>query len=88
MEQVILQYIEIILYGWNAVDSNPNKASYFDSKEECILYVAEKLQKNYLTEGGAYFEGYTIKDIDKHYCTDKEHSNKIISIVNKLTKDL
>ncbi len=72
------------MFGWNAVDSNPNKASYFESKEACILYVAEKLQQNYLTEGGAYFEGYTAKDIDVHYCTDPEHANKIIQIVNYL----
>jgi beta-N-acetylglucosaminidase len=72
------------LSGWNAVDSNPNKASYFKSKEECILYVAKKLKQNYLTKGGAYFDGYTAKDIDKHYCSDKEHANKIIKIVNKL----
>lgn len=38
------------LVGWNAVDSNPNKATYFTSKDECILYVANKLKTNYLTE--------------------------------------
>jgi hypothetical protein len=48
------------------------------------LYVAEKLQQNYLTEDGAYFEGYTAKDIDVHYCTDPEHANKIIQVVNYL----
>lgn len=76
------------MYGWNAIDSNPDKASYFESKEECILYVAEKLQQNYLTEGGTYFEGYTAKDIDVHYCTDPKHANKIINIVNRLVKEV
>lgn len=76
------------IVGWNAVDSNPGKASYFESKSECILYVAKKLQQNYLTETGTYFEGYTPKDIDVHYCTDKQHANKIIKIVNKLVKEL
>lgn len=76
------------IVGWNAVDSNPGKASYFESKSECILYVAKKLQQNYLTETGTYFEGYTAKDIDVHYCTDKQHANKIIKIVNKLVKEL
>lgn len=76
------------IVGWNAVDSNPGKASYFESKSECILYVAKKLHQNYLTETGTYFEGYTSKDIDVHYCTDKQHANKIIKIVNKLVKEL
>lgn len=88
MAQVVMQQKEIIQFGWNAIDSNPDKASYFESKEKCILYVAEKLQQNYLTEGGIYFEGYTPKDIDIHYCTDKKHANKIVSIVNELTNNL
>ena len=72
------------LVGWNAVNSNPNKASYFDSKEECILYVAEKLKTNYLSENGCYFNGYTAKAIDVKYCSDPKHAEKIVSIVNKL----
>lgn len=76
------------IFGWNAVDSNPGKASYFTSKNECVMFVAEKLSYNYLNENGCYFEGYTAKDIDKHYCTDKQHANKIIKIIEKLEKKL
>lgn len=76
------------LVGWNAIDANPQLASTFESKEQCILYVAEKLQQNYLTEGGVYFEGYTAKDIDVHYCTDKQHANKIVNIVNNLIEKI
>lgn len=76
------------LVGWNAIDANPQLASTFESKEQCILYVAEKLQQNYLTEGGIYFEGYTAKDIDIHYCTDKKHANKIVNIVNNLIEKI
>jgi len=76
------------LVGWNAIDSNPNKATTFESKEDCILHVAQKLQQNYLTEGGAYFEGYTAKDIDVHYCTDKLHANKIVNVVNELIEKI
>jgi beta-N-acetylglucosaminidase len=74
------------LVGWNANDNNPNGASYFNSKSECILKVAEKLQKNYLTIGGCYFNGYTGQAVDIRYCSDKSHFSKIISIVNKLVK--
>lgn len=76
------------LYGWNAVDSNPDKATYFKSKEEATLYVAKKLQQNYLTEGGAYFEGYSARAVDVHYCTDKKHADKIVNIVSELTEKL
>ena len=76
------------LFGWNAVDSNPDKAKYFNSKEEATLYVAKKLQKNYLTQGGAYFEGYSARAVDVHYCTDKKHADKIVNIVNELTEKL
>ena len=72
------------LVGWNAVNSNPNKASYFESKEECILYVAERLKTNYLNENGCYFNGYSARAIDIKYCTDKKHADKIIQIINKL----
>lgn len=76
------------LFGYQAYDSNPDKAKSFKSKEECIMFVTEKLSKNYLSKGGSYFEGYTAKDIDKHYCTDKQHANKIIKIIKKLERKL
>lgn len=76
------------LMGWCAYDSDPNKAMYFESKEACILHVASKLKANYLTEGGAYFEGYTVKAIDVHYASDKLHGEKIIDCANNLLKKL
>lgn len=72
------------LVGWGAYDNDPDNASYFKSKNDCILFVAQKLQQNYLTENGAYFEGYSAKSVDIHYCTDKLHANKIINIINNL----
>ena len=76
------------LYGWNAVDSNPDKATYFNSKEEATMFVASKLKANYLTEGGAYHEGFSARSIDLHYCTDKRHADKIVKIVSDLLKKL
>ena len=76
------------LVGWNAVDNNPSQATTFESKEDCILHVAQKLQQNYLTENGAYFEGYTAPDVDVHYCTDKLHANKIVNVVNELIEKI
>lgn len=76
------------LMGWCAYDSDPNKAMYFETKEACILHVASKLKANYLTEGAAYFEGYTVKAIDVHYASDKLHGEKIIDCANNLLKKL
>lgn len=74
------------LVGWGAYDSNPDKAHYFESKDECILSVSSKLKDWYLTENGMYFNGYTARDIDIKYCTDKEHADKIIKIVKERRK--
>lgn len=76
------------LYGWNAVDSNPDKAKFFDSKEQATLFVASRLKQNYLSENGRYFEGYSARAVDVHYCTDKAHADKIINIVNSLVEKL
>lgn len=71
------------LVGWGAYDSNPNAAMSFESKDECILHVAQKLKENYLTKGGSYFEGYTARAIDVHYCSDPSHAQKIVAIVQR-----
>lgn len=76
------------LVGWNAVDNNPNKATYFTSKDECILYVAYKLKTNYLSEGGCYYNGKSAKAVDIKYCSDKKHADKIIKIIKKLKEEL
>lgn len=76
------------LVGWNANDENPNNASYFNSFDDCILKVAQKLQENYLNENGCYFNGYSARAIDVKYCTDKNHADKIVNIVNKLMKEV
>lgn len=72
------------LVGWGAYDNNPQNAKYFSSKSECILYVANKLKTNYLSESGPYFNGYTATAINKKYSSDKKHAQKIVSIVNNL----
>lgn len=50
--------------------------------------MSSKLQKNYLSENGCYFNGYSARAVDVKYCTDKQHADKIVSIVNRLLKKL
>lgn len=75
------------LYGWGAVDSNPDLAKHFETKYAATQFVASKLKQNYLTEGGAYHEGYSARSVDVHYCTDKKHADKIVSCINYLLRN-
>lgn len=74
------------LVGWGAADGKESGASYFESKESCIMHISEKLSENYLTEGGIYFNGYTPRAIDVKYCTDPAHADKIVNIVDRELK--
>jgi len=39
----------------------------FDTRSDCVIYMAKLLSENYLTEGGKYFNGYTLNDIAQSY---------------------
>ena len=39
----------------------------FDTKSDCVIYMAKLLSEHYLTEGGKYHNGYTLPDIAKRY---------------------
>lgn len=57
------------LTGYMAYNENSyESAKYFRSKAECVETTARLLAKNYLNEEGAYFEGFGIRDVNKHYC--------------------
>ena len=72
------------LFGWQSYDSNLNATKYFETKGDGVLVVAKSLSKNYLTEGGCYFNGYTMKDVSKKYASDKEHSTKIYGVMKTM----
>ena len=72
------------LFGWQSYDSNLNATKYFETKGDGVLVVANSLSKNYLTEGGCYFNGYTMKDVSKKYASDKEHSTKIYGVMKTI----
>ncbi|MCI9069951.1 MAG: glucosaminidase domain-containing protein [Clostridium sp.] len=69
---------------------NGSNWRYFSNKEECIDYQANLLRNKYLTVGGIYYNGVSVKDVNKLYCEGNEWSNNIISIakeiVNKINK--
>jgi len=44
----------------------------FDSRSDCVIYMAKLLSENYLTEGGKYHSGYTLTDIAKKYSASSD----------------
>ena len=63
----------------------------FESLEECILYVAQVLKNSYLTEGGKYYNGTSVADVNVKYCSSEDWASQIdsiaSSIVRRITED-
>jgi len=50
----------------------------FDSKNDCVEYMAKLLSTHYLTDGGKYYKGYTLNDIAKTYCASSEKWTNLV----------
>lgn len=69
------------LFGW----SYKGEYVVFESPEQSIEVVAQKLKDNYLTEGGKYFNGYTIEAVNVRYNTNGDFwGNEVRSILNSI----
>ena len=55
-------------YSWDITSKGPGSESKFDSIADCILFVAQKLKKNYLTPGAVYYKGQTVQSVAVYYC--------------------
>ena len=51
-------------FGWTGSDG---KLMRFSSDLECLERVIPLIKRNYLTEGGKYFRGYTVRDVNQNY---------------------
>lgn len=72
------------LFGWQAYDNDLDKTKYFNSKGECILFVAERIKTLYLNESGMFYSGYTMESVSSRYASDKEHSKKVYKNIEKI----
>lgn len=72
------------LFGWQAYDNNLNATKRFESKEQCILFVADKIKTLYLEEDGMFHSGYTMASISKRYASDPKHAQKTFTIIQEL----
>ena len=51
-------------FGWTGSDG---KLMRFGSDVECLERVIPLIKRNYLTEGGKCFRGYTVADVNRNY---------------------
>ncbi|MGO8685769.1 MAG: glucosaminidase domain-containing protein [Candidatus Dormibacteria bacterium] len=73
------------LFGWDADDSNPGgDAMSFSSFTACILYVAQQVREKYLTPGGEYYHGPTLRGMNVDYASDPFWASKIASIAESI----
>ena len=63
-------------------------AKKFESFEQCIDYVAGYIKRQYLTPGGSWYEGPTLRGMNVHYATDKQWAVKIARWMDNLYKQL
>ena len=63
-----------------------SKAVYkhFDSKNDCVVFMANLLSNYYLTEGGRYFNGYTLSDIAKCYSSSKVWTDLVYQLIYEI----
>jgi len=73
------------LFGYGADDSDPaGDASSFPSFAACILYVAQQVKEKYLTPGGRYYHGPTLRGMNVDYASDPLWASKIAAIARTI----
>ena len=73
------------LFGWDANDSDPEgDAMRFSSFAACILYVAQQVRERYLTPGGEYYHGPTLRGMNVDYASDPFWASKIAAIAESI----
>jgi beta-N-acetylglucosaminidase len=73
------------LFGFGANDANPyGDATTFASFDACIQYVAQFIATNYLTAGGQFYHGSTLRGMNVDYASDPNWAEKIASIADTI----
>ena len=55
------------LHNWFGWTNNRGRLMRFSTDVECLERVIPRIKEMYLTEGGRYFNGYTVEAVSKHY---------------------
>lgn len=73
------------LFGYGAYDASPYKSAvYFSTVQEGVIFVANKLKKNYLLQDGKFHSGPTLAGVNKRYSTDSGWGAKIAATMNQI----
>ena len=73
------------LFGYGADDRDPyGDAMSFSSFSACILFVAQVVSKVYLTPGGSYYHGPTLRGMNVDYASDPNWAAKIAAIAQTI----
>ena len=68
------------IFGWSGKD--------FESKEECIDFVASKIAEHYLSEDGKYYHGKTISGVNVCYNGTDFWKNKVAGIMGMISRKI
>lgn len=72
------------LFGWKRSDG---EYAAFESKEQCILEVAEAISENYLSETGAYYTGDTLaENVAEYYSPSEEWIELLKEVADGITE--
>lgn len=58
----------------------------FSTKAESIYVVAKHLKDNYLTEGGTYYNGLSVEDVNIKYCEQKWWASEINAVAKGIVE--
>ncbi|MFN2568378.1 MAG: glucosaminidase domain-containing protein [Candidatus Dormibacteria bacterium] len=73
------------LFGFGADDANPYEdAVTFPSFQACIAYVSGFISRQYLTPGGSYYRGPTLRGMNVNYASDPHWADNIARIARTL----
>ena len=66
------------IFGWSGKS--------FDSKSECIAFVASRLAEKYLAEDGRCFHGKTLSGVNRSYNGSDEWTSAVAGIMAKISQ--
>lgn len=73
------------LFGFNAIDSDPNQASFYPSQAASVTYYADFLDKYYLTPGAVYYNGTTPHGVFVKYSSSHDsEAQSVVGLMNLL----
>ena len=89
---VFLAAVAALESGWGKFCFRPNNifgwsGKNFDSKEECIDFVASKIAEHYLSEDGKYYNGKTVAGVNICYNGNAFWERKVLDIMAMIEKN-